>query len=53
VLVVDEGFADDSEVVDFDSVAAGFASEDFESVDSAVSLAGLSVESELPDALGA
>jgi hypothetical protein len=39
--------------VGFDSIAAGFASEDFDSDDAAVSLAGLSVESELPDDLGA
>lgn len=53
MLVADEGFVDDSVAAGFDSVAAGFASADFDSDDAAVSLAGLSVESELPDALEA
>jgi hypothetical protein len=53
VLAVVEGFADDSEVVDFDSAAAGFASDDFDSDDldsaAAASIDGTSDESELPD----
>jgi hypothetical protein len=53
VLVVDEGFVDDSVTVGFDSVDAGFASEDFDSDGLAVSLVGLSVESELADGLDA
>jgi hypothetical protein len=53
VLVVDEGFGDDSVDVDFDSAAAGFASADFDSDAAAASLVGTSSDEELPDDLDA
>lgn len=50
---MDDGFAEDSLVVDFDSAAAGFASELFDSDEGAPSLAGLSLDEESPDGFDA